>query len=105
MSDQPKLDEWIDGERSVEVDVPDVTIEDGQLRSRGTTKVEKKIPERYRLTTPTAHRICSPDDHRYALNREPSGQLVAKCQKCKVGRLFVPGVHRLEDGRITEVRG
>jgi hypothetical protein len=29
MSDQPKLDESIDGERSVETEVPDITIEGG----------------------------------------------------------------------------
>jgi hypothetical protein len=99
MSGTPRLDEWIGGERTIEIDEPDITIEDGQLKQSGTRRIEKKIPDRYRLTKPTPHRICK--KHYFTIVQEP-GHVVAKCRSCPVGRLFVPGIHRLMDGVIKE---
>jgi hypothetical protein len=95
ISHLPKFDESIGGKQSIEGDVAEVMIEDGQLKQSGAKRIEKKIPDRYRLTKPSPHRICK--TRHFTLVHE-TGHVVARCRSCSVGWLFIPGMHRLVNG-------
>lgn len=98
MADTPndlKLNEWQTDEKRL----PTLTLDEQGNPSIG----ERVVKQRYTYVPLIPHRICEAEDHRYTFvdgGRRQQGQVLVKCRHCPVGKIFVPGYHKLDDGRL-----
>lgn len=68
---------------------------------------ERQVKRRFIHVPLIPHRVCAPDNHQYQFvdgGKRQNGMVLVKCRNCSVGKQFVPGVHRLQDGKLLPFR-
>lgn len=79
-----------------------------QLNEKGELVIgEREVTERFKYTRPIPHKFCSEGSHFYEFvdgGRRQDGRVLVKCKRCSLGRVFIPGRHRLENGKLLPWR-
>ncbi len=86
MPDQPKLNQWITEQRTEEVEVPTLAVDETGVKGRGTTTERRTVREKVAYASQTGIPVCAVGAHDFA-RRSEGGLAVKKCRRCPIGRL------------------
>ena len=98
------LNTWQTETRDVAVDVPDIGFDGaGRPVVQGTKQETRTVEEKVAYLEVTRIPTCENGNHHFVFmndGKRMGGRLLVQCQQCPVGKPFIPGVHRLVDGKM-----